>query len=80
MVNYHKLLLILYCPLIEFLLFPKLIQIIKKYMNNFNEKTKIYDNLISSFVDRINEFDFLNKKDLIILCFNKGIKMLANYT
>ena len=49
-------------------------------MNNFNEKTKIYDNLISSFVDRINEFDFLNKKDLIILCFNKGIKMLSNYT
>ena len=80
MVNYHKLLLILCYPLIEYLLFPKLIQIIKKYMNNFNEKPKIYDNLISSFVDRINEFDFLNKKDLIILCFNKGIKMLANYT
>ena len=34
-------------------------------MNHFNEKPKIYDNLISSFVDRINEFDFLNKKDLI---------------
>ena len=80
MVNYHKLLSVLCYPPIEYLLFPKIIQIFKKYMNHFNKKPKIYDNLISPFFNRINEFDFLNKKDLIILCFNKGIKMLANYT
>ena len=31
------------------------------------------------FLIWINEFDFLNKKDLITMYFNKGIKKIVNY-
>ena len=64
-VNKHKLMLTLNFPPIEYVLYTILILVIKKNKLHSKEKENIYDNLIESFIDRVGDFYFLNKKDLV---------------
>ena len=67
-------------PPIQYVLFLRFIQVIKQYTIYFQEKINIYDDLIDSFIDRIGDFDFLNKKDLTELTILlKGIKCYSNH-
>ena len=79
-VNYNKLLLTLHCSPIEYVLFPRLVEIIKKYTRHFNEKPRLYDDLIRAFDKRIDDFDYLKKQELVDVCFNQGMIQLARFT
>ena len=60
-VNYNRLLLNLHCPPIEYVLFPRLVQVIKKYRRHFNEKPKLYDDLIGTLIELMNLIIYIKK-------------------
>ena len=45
----------------EYILFPRLINKIKKYADHFNEKVHIYDNLINCYLGFLGDFNGLIK-------------------
>jgi hypothetical protein len=48
---------------IEFILFPRLIEIINKYTDHFNEKVYINVELINCYLGYLEDFNDLNKKN-----------------
>ena len=77
--NYHLLMLILCDPPIEYLLLPRLVEIIKKYVSHFNSKPKIFDELIESFSKRLGDIEGMEKDKLKEISYNKGVSNLGKY-
>lgn len=57
MVNHNKLLLCLCNPTVEFLLFPRLLEVIKKYTLHFNKRPILHSKIIESFIKRIGDIN-----------------------
>ncbi len=78
-INKNLLNLILGMPKVEFLLFSRLIVILKKFVKHFNWRPNLYDDLISSYEDRLNGNIETDKEELKNKCFVNGVKYLAFY-
>jgi len=61
----------------EYILFLRLINIIKKYAEHFNEKIYIYDNLINWYLGYLGDFNGLSNEDLKNLCYRKELVKIA---
>jgi hypothetical protein len=78
-INNLKLLLMLCNPTMEFLLFPRLIEVIRKYVKHFNKTPSIHNELIGCYIDRIGDINDLSKEEIKKKCFVFSISQLANY-
>ena len=66
-------------PTMEFLLFPRLIEVIRKYVKHFNKSPSIHIELIGCYIDRIGDINDLSKEEIKKKCFEYSISQLANY-
>ena len=78
-INNLKLLLMLCNPTMEYLLFPRLIEVIRKYVKHFNRSPSIHNELIGCYIDRIGDINELSKEEVKRKCFEYSIAQLANY-
>ena len=77
-IDSNKFLVTLGACSIEFVLFPRLINILRKYGDHFKKKVSLYDELISSYLGIVEDIDNLSIEEIKSLCHIKGIINVCN--
>ena len=78
-INKNLINLTLGIPKVEFILFPRLIMILKKFVLHFNWRPTIYDSLIASYEKRLNGAVITDKYEIKESSYDKGIKILSSF-
>ena len=78
-INKNLLNLVLGIPQIEYLLFPRLMTILKKYFHHFNKRPILYDSLINAYESRLGEVVNIGREELKLKSYKYGIISLGKY-
>ena len=66
-------------PSIEYVLFPRLVEIIKKYNDHFGKKPNLFNDLLNSYERRLGSIEGLNKEEIKDISVKVGLEKIAYF-
>ncbi len=76
-ININLIKLTLGMPPVEYLLFPRLVIILKKFIKHFNWRPALYDSIVASYEIKLNNTIVAEKNIIKDVCYMKGIEALS---